>query len=157
LDATDKAIANILQINGRASNSEIADALGIAVSTASERVRKLVSDGIIKTWQGVLEPSAFNIDVLAFIFLDTSYQGEAEACKAIVLRPEVQEVHHVSGKHSYLIKVRVKNTSALQTFLQEHIKPIAAVTKTETIFVMDTIKETSALAISTLPITEKAK
>ena len=58
-------------------------------------------------------------------------------------RPEVQEVHQVAGAHCYLIKVRSAGTRALQRFLSEHVSSQPDVLRTETIIVLETIKETS--------------
>lgn len=146
----DKQIANIIQADGKASSAEIANHVGISVSSANERVRKLKSIGAITQWRGVLNPSAFGVELLVFIFVDMSYEGEYEATSALTECPEVQEIHHISGPHSYLLKVRVKNTVALQEFINTSVKPLKAVVKTETLMVLDTSKETTEIDLGHL-------
>ena len=61
--------------------------------------------------------------------------------------PEVQECHHVTGQHSYLLKLRVADTRALQTFLQDKLKPLSGITGSETLVVLDTVKETTVVVL----------
>ena len=67
---------------------------------------------------------------------------------ALAACPEVQEIHHVSGPHSYLMKLRLADMAALQAFLTGVVKPLGAVMRTETILALDTVKETTAIAIT---------
>lgn len=148
MDDIDRKIARLLQSDGRASSAEIASAVGVSVSTASERVRRLVSTGAIKEWRGIVDPEKVGTTLCVFVFLDLSYDGEAEACDALRQHEEVQELHHISGQHSYLMKLRVQNTKALQWFLQTHVKPLKALQKTETVLSLEALKETTAVKFS---------
>jgi len=148
MDEIDRSIACLIQVDGRLSNADIAERVGLSVSAVSERVRKLVATGAILGWRAVLDPHAFGASLAAFILIDVSREGEAEARKALSDRPEIQEIHHISGARSYLLKVRVADTRALQTLLQDHIKSVAGITRTETIVVLDTAKETTALPMA---------
>lgn len=144
----DKKIAEILQVNGRASSAEIAEAIGVSVSTANERVRRLAKDGVVTEWRAVLDPDKVGAPLCAFVLLDLAYEGEEEACDALVVCPEVQELHHISGRRSYLMKLRLSDVAALQTFLHDKVKPLNAVMKTETIISLQPLKETSVLKTS---------
>ena len=147
MDSIDRKICEILQVQGRASNAEIAQSVGLSLSAASERVRRLSASGAITGWQARLSPQAFGVGLCAFVLLDLSYEGEAQAVTALSAHPEVQELHHISGPHSYLMKLRVADTRALQAFLSEVVKPLPAVLRTESIITLDTAKETAAIAI----------
>jgi Lrp/AsnC family leucine-responsive transcriptional regulator len=140
----------LVQIEGRLSNAEIAERVGLSVSAVSERVRKLAASGVIREWRAVLDPVAFGLGLTAFIFVDVTYAGEAEARASLTRFHEIQELHHISGARSYLLKVRVADTRALQALIQERIKPINGITRTETIVVLETAKETTALPIETV-------
>lgn len=151
MDKTDRLIADLVQRDGRASSAEIAEAVGVSVSTANERVRRLSSTGAVSAWRGILDPTKAGAAFCAFILLDMSYDGEEEACRHLLDQPEVQELHHISGPHSYLMKVRVYDTAALQMFLQEVVKPLQAVNRTETILSLSTLKETTLVKITPAP------
>ena len=88
------------------------------------------------------------MDLLAFLFIDL-YQGADEEAfvEALHSLPEVQELHHVTGQHNYLAKVRVANTQGLQEFLKQQLKRQPSVAHTETIVVLQSEKETTILPV----------
>lgn len=148
MDDIDKKISNLIQKNGRLSSAEIATAVGVSVSTANERVRRLTSTGIVQDWRAVLNPKNVGASLCALIMIDVNYEGEAETTKSLSSFKEIQEIHHISGAHSYLIKIRLTDTDALQKFLSEKIKPLKGVNSTESFIVFDTVKETTEVLIS---------
>jgi Lrp/AsnC family leucine-responsive transcriptional regulator len=147
MDTVDRKICNFLQRDARMSSTDIAAAIGVSVSSANERVKRLTTNGVIVASRAILDARHVGAGACAFMIVDMSYDGEEEAKVALAACPEVQEMHHVSGQHSYFLKVRVADTQALQKFLQEHVKPLRAINRTETIFVLETVKETTELLI----------
>ena len=95
-----------------------------------------------------LNPEAAGASLCAFILIDMAFEGEDLAKYALQAHPEVQELHHISGAHSYMAKIRVADTAAMQAFLQEVVKPLKAVLRTESMIVLDTAKETTAVQIT---------
>jgi len=148
MDDIDRKICKIIQQDGRKSSAEIAQAVGVSVSTANERVRRLTSSGVVRAWRGVLDPVHAGAGLCGFILLDVAYEGEVEAIDVLTQCREIQELHHISGGHSYLAKIRVADTASLQIFLQNVVKPLATVQRTETIIVLDTVKETTEMVIT---------
>lgn len=147
MDNIDRNICGILQGAGRTSSAELAEAVGLSLSAANDRVRRLAASGAIAGWQARLDPQAFGLGLCAFVLIDMAFEGEAEAVATLKAYPEVQELHHISGPHSYLMKLRVADTRALQAFLTTAVKPLAAVVRTESIITLDTAKETAAILI----------
>ena len=147
MDAIDRKIAGLIQKNGRLSSAEIAAAVGVSVSTANERVRKLTSSGVVKEWRAVLEPAEMGLKLCALVLVDIDYEGEDEAMQTMATYPEIQEIHHISGARSYFLKIRVADTDGLQKFLKEKIKILKSVVRTESFIVLDTVKETTELLI----------
>lgn len=148
MDDTDKKIALIIQKNGRASSAEIAAAVGVSVSTANERVRRLTSSGVVKDWRAVLEPTSIGNTICALVLIDVNYDGEDETTAMLCRYPEIQELHHISGAHSYMLKIRVADTRALQNFLHHKVKPLGAIVRTESMIVLETLKETTEMVIN---------
>ncbi len=147
IDVIDKEILNIVQTDSRQSSAQIAKAVGVSVSTANERVRKLTASGHIKAWQAVLNPKKVGAGLCAFLLLDMDFEGEAAACAELAKLDEVQELHHISGAHSYMMKVRIKDTQALQALMSEKIKPLPAVVRTQSMLVLSTEKETPEMLV----------
>jgi Lrp/AsnC family leucine-responsive transcriptional regulator len=147
MDKIDRKICGILQINGRTSSADLAQTVGLSLSAANERVRRLAASGAISGMQARLAPQSFGLGLCAFVLIDMAFDGEAEAVATLTAHPAVQELHHISGPHSYLMKLRLSDTRALQDFLTRVVKPLPAVVKTESIITLDTAKETAAIAI----------
>lgn len=148
MDDTDRKICEVIQERGRVSSAALAELLGLPVSTAHDRLRRLEASGVILAWRAALDPMRIGAGLCAFMLIDMGYEGEAEAVAALRARPELMELHHVSGRHSYLAKIRVADMAAAQAFLDAVVKPLRAVQRTETIFAMETLKETSAAQIA---------
>lgn len=148
MDSIDQKICEILQRDGRASSASLAEAVGLSVSSANERVRRLESSGVIQEWRAALDPNRVGAGLCAFLLIDMAYEGEAAAAEALAVRPEIMELHHISGAHSYLAKVRVADMAAMQRLLTDVVKPLAAVTRTETFFALESVKETSAMLVA---------
>ncbi len=151
MDELDNQIAAILQLDARVSAAQVGAQTGLSVSAAGERIRRLAASGVVKAWRAVIEPRAVGLNLCAFMLMDVRYDGETKAKEALSALPEVQEIHHISGAHSYLVKIRVADTAALQTLLQDKIKPIGAVVRTESLIVLETVKETSELPLPAHP------
>jgi Lrp/AsnC family leucine-responsive transcriptional regulator len=149
MDHFDRKICEILQADARRSSTDVAAQVGLSVSATNDRIRRLQKQGIITGWQARLAPAPFAAATCAFVLLDLRYEGEAEAIAALSAHDAVQELHHISGPHSYLMKLRLADTAALQQFLSEVVKPLPAVTRTESIIALDTAKETLAIAVPT--------
>jgi Lrp/AsnC family leucine-responsive transcriptional regulator len=149
MDAVDRKIARLLQTDNRLSHAEIGAAVGLSVSAANERVRRLNSSGVIRGNHAVLDPDQTGLPLCAFVFVDlTPHPDEAGFRAAMTARPEIQELHQVAGPHCYLIKIRVSGTRALQRMLTDHIKSHPDVLRTETVMVLETVKETPRLALT---------
>jgi Lrp/AsnC family leucine-responsive transcriptional regulator len=152
MDTHDLQILQLIQSDNRRSAAEIGQEIGLSVSAVSDRLRRLNASGAVVGNRAVIEPARVGITVCAFIFVDLEPRAD-EALFAAALRSfaEVQEAHHITGPHSWMVKVRVRDTAALQRFLTGRLKPVAGVLRTETIIALDTAKETSELAFAPAP------
>ncbi|VAV90270.1 hypothetical protein MNBD_ALPHA06-1913 [hydrothermal vent metagenome] len=147
MDKVDRKILALIQKDSRLSCGQIANSVGVSVSTANERIRKLDASKRIRAWRAVIDPDLAGLHLCAFVLLDMAYENEAENCASLVALPEVQELHHISGARSYLMKIRVSGTAALQALLRDKIKPLAGAMATESMLVLQTEKETSEMML----------
>jgi Lrp/AsnC family leucine-responsive transcriptional regulator len=147
-DERDRRILSFLQENARLSNAEIARALGIAASAVLERIRKLERSGAIRGYSARLDPETLDAGLLAFVFVQADERvSDESAAERMAALPEVQEVHHVAGEDTYLVKVRCASTAALGKLLREQFGAIASVRRTRTTIVLGSRKETLALPV----------
>ena len=147
LDAIDRKLLAILQIDGRTPYAELGKAVGLAVSSVNERVRKLSERGVITGVHAQLSPEALGLELLAFVFVGWSDPAvEPQFLARIASEPAVLECHHVTGAWNYLLKVRVRNSRTLEAFLGTVLKGVDGIQRTESLIALSSRKETSAMA-----------
>ena len=152
MDDMDRKIIAFAQENGRAGLAEIGGAAGLSVSAANERLRKLQASGAIRGWRAEVDPAAAGLDLLAFVFvLLEGATRDAAFRAAVTALPAVLECHHVTGEWSYLLKVRVRNTAALEATMATGIKPLPGVARTLTLIALSSPKETACLPVAGAP------
>ena len=146
LDDIDRKLLKILQKDGRTSYAVLGKAVGLAVSSVNERVRKLGERGVITGVHARVSPEALGLDLLAIVFVGWSDPAVEPAFFARVAdEPAILECHHVTGTWNYLMKVRVKNTRMLEAFLTNVIKAVDGIQRTESLIVLSSPKETCEL------------
>ena len=147
IDEIDVQILNYLQERGRIKRSEIADKVGLSLPSVSERMRKLTERGIIAGYHARLDAKRLHIDITAFlrVRVDGSQHYSAFVAKACE-QVEIQEVHSITGDGSHFLKVRVRNTAALEGLLSK-IQSWPGVSGTVTNLVLSTMKEELRLPI----------
>lgn len=126
--------------------AELSKAIGIAPSTLNDRVKRLGRLGVIAGTHARVDPNALGLNLLAYVFVGWS-EGidEADFLQRIAKAEQVLECHHVTGGWNYLLKVRVKDTGALEEFLADVLKRVKGLQRTETLIVLSSAKETAVL------------
>jgi Lrp/AsnC family leucine-responsive transcriptional regulator len=149
MDAFDRKIISFLQTNGRIAHAKIGNEINLSTSAVNDRVKRLQETEIIKNTVVTINPSKIGLNILAFISVLIDWNEANEAFgTAIHSIPEVLECHHVTGDWSYLLKVRAKDNDALEELISNRIKRLPGVTRSETIFVLSTDKETTELSLN---------
>lgn len=148
LDETDLKLLARLQEDGLQSMAELSKAIGVAPSTLNDRVKRLGRLGAIRGTHAHLDPHVLGLDLLAFVFVGWSDASvEADFLSRITAAEQVLECHHVTGGWNYLLKVRVRDTRALEHFLGTVLKQVHGLQRTETLIVLSSPKETAALPV----------
>ena len=146
LDSIDVRILEILQRDGRASHSTIAEEVGLTQPSVHERVKKLEQRGVIKGYTALLDPEAFDLGVLAFISARFNEWKTKDVGAEIAEVPQVLEVHHIAGEDCLLVKVRCHSPADLEQVL-ERIWRSGAISGTKTTIAFSSYKETSAIPL----------
>lgn len=151
-DDIDVQILQILQANARETQVDIAKAVGLAPSAVLERLRKLESRGLIRGYSADVDPRAVGRGMLAFVAVRSAeVPGDDNVARELARFPDVLEVHHVAGDDCYLIKIRARDAEHLGVLLRTRIGRIPGVRSTRTTIVLETVKETHRLPISSAP------
>ncbi len=149
IDQTSLAILDTLQSDARISNAEIGRRVGLAPSAVFERIKKLEERGAVRGYNANIDPAAVDLGLLAFVLVRADERGGAPRTEAaLVAMPEVQEVHHVAGEDCFMLKVRARDTTALNDLLSNQIGALETVRSTKTTIVLRTAKETSTIPIA---------
>lgn len=150
LDPIDRRILAELQNDGRITNAELAQRVGMAPTSMSDRFRRLVRQGYIAGFGARLDPQALGLGLLTFVevSLDKTTPDIFERFAEAVRRaPEVLECHMVAGGFDYLIKARHADMAAYRRFLGETLLAFPGVQETRTYAVMEEVKNNGPLPL----------
>jgi Lrp/AsnC family leucine-responsive transcriptional regulator len=157
-DDIDRKLLEMLQENGRTPYVELGKAVGLAVSSVNERVRKLTERGVITGVHARVSPEEARLDLLAFVFVGwTDPETERPFLERVAGEDSILECHHVTGAWNYLLKVRTRATRDLEAFLSAIVKAVPGVQRTETLIVLSSAKETMSLPLTPPPWSTYAK
>ncbi len=151
LDRTDKRILAQIQKNGRISNLELADAIGLSPSPCLRRVKQLEESGIIEGYTALLSASKLGLKLIALIQINMDkhtpdrfehFENTIKSC------PEVLECLLIAGQSAdYLLKIAVQDMEVYQDFLLNKITKIPGVTDVHSSFVLRQVISTTRLPI----------
>lgn len=119
LDRTDFAILRLLRKNARLPNKDLASRVGVAPSTALERVRRLREAGVLQGFHAEVAPAAIGIGLQAMVAVRLARHSrpQVEAFHAHLLAlPEVLSLYHVAGADDFLVHVGVRDSDHLRDF-----------------------------------------
>lgn len=149
MDLINRQILDILQDDGRATVLEIAKRVKLSSPSVSERLKRLHKRGYIKRYVAILDEKKLGKQTTAFVHVSIKYPKYFPMfISKIGELPEVLECHRITGNHSYLLKVRVEDSHALERLLTEKIGGIEGVINTATEIVLSTMKEETKLNLA---------
>jgi DNA-binding Lrp family transcriptional regulator len=150
MDEFDIKLLNALQAEGRLTNNELADRIGLSASQCSRRRAALEESGVIESYHAVLAAEAVGLDVLVFIQvgLATHSPDSAQAFVRLVDGiEEVQEAFSLTGDADYLVKMAVPDLKTLSRILNDVFLPHRSVARVHSYVVLDRVKQTTRLPL----------
>ena len=151
LDRYDRAILETLQRDGRISNQELADSIGLSPSPCLRRVRALEDSGLIDGYVALVNARKLGLTLMSFIHIsmDKHTPDRFESFESTINSyPEVVECHLITGQSAdYLLKVIVKDMDGYQQFLLNKLTRIEGVSGVHSSFVMKSPVDHTALPI----------
>lgn len=151
LDRYDRQILSILQGDGRISNQDLADKIGLSPSPCLRRVRALEEAGLIAGYRAVLDAKALGLALMALIqiSMDQHTPERFDDFEAAVREiPEVLECLLITGQAAdYQLKVVVKDMDAYQELLLNRITRICGVTGVHSSFVLRRVVDRQSLPV----------
>lgn len=119
LDRTDFALIRLLRKNARMPNKDLAEAVGIAPSTALERVRRLRNEHAILGYHAEVAPAAVGIALQAMVAVRLARHSRAlveSFHDHLMALPEVLSFYHLAGADDFLVHVGVRDSDHLRDF-----------------------------------------
>lgn len=150
LDKINKKILKIVQNDGSITNSELSKKVGLAPASTLERVRKLEQSGIIRKYVGLVDSVKIGKEITAFVEI-TLLQHNSELINTFInevtAMPEVLECHHIAGDKDFLLKIVTADLKHYKEFALEKLAELKGVGKIQTLFSLNTVKDTTAIPI----------
>ncbi len=144
LDKIDFNILRILQENGRITNLQLSQHIGLSPAPTLERVRKLENSGYIKSYHALVDEEKLGLGIKTFIQVSLDFHQQdtiqtfLDEIKEI---KEITECHHVTGQCDFLLKAYVKDIKTYEQLIMQKISRITVVKTFHTMMIMSTSKK----------------
>ena len=153
LDGFDLRLLTALQDNGRLTNQEVGERIGLSPSQCSRRRMALETAGLIRGYRAELAAEALGFRLLVFInvTLAAHSRDNARAFRDLIAGvDEVQEAYALTGDADYLLKVVVRDLRDLSILVNDVLLPHETVARVRSSIVLDRLKETALLPLRAL-------
>jgi DNA-binding Lrp family transcriptional regulator len=150
LDKFDWAILNELQKDGRLTNAELAQRVGLSAAPCWRRVRALEEAGVIKGYRAEIDRQKVGLGVFAFVRLDAERnRGDVtrQLEEAILKIPEVISCHYISGTGTFELQVVCRDLNAFSVFARDVLLNLPNVKDLHTSFSLGEVKAAGALPL----------
>ena len=153
IDKFDLAILNELQADGRITNADLAQSVGLSAAPCWRRVRALEESGFIKGYHAEIDRRKIGLGVLAFVRLDTDRAtGDVTRKLEETIRqmPEVISCHYISGTGMFELQVVAEDLDGFSRFALNSLMHLPNVKDLHTSFSLGEVKASRALPLGHL-------
>jgi DNA-binding Lrp family transcriptional regulator len=160
MDDFDLKLINALQDDGRLTNAELAQRIGLSASQCSRRRSALEAEGVIEGYHATIANQAVGLDVIVFIHVGLATQSadSSRAFRALIGRmEEVQEAFSLTGETDYLVKMVVPDLNTLSRILNDVFLPHRSIEHVRSSIVLDRVKQTTRLPLRHLVKPDRTK
>ncbi len=143
LDSIDRRLLAELQAEGRVTNVELAQRVGLTAPPCLRRVRALEESGVIRGYHADLDASKLGFSIMVFAMVSLKSQAEEDLRafeQHIRTLPEVRECHMLNGEIDFVLKIVSKDLQSFQEFLTSKLTPAPNVASVKTSLTIRTSK-----------------
>ncbi|EAQ03057.1 transcriptional regulator, AsnC family protein [Pseudooceanicola batsensis HTCC2597] len=147
MDEINRKILHELTRDGRISNLDLSDRVGLSPSACLRRVQELERRGVIKGYRAVLDPVRNGVGFIAYVTvgLNSHTKAAQEAFeRAIAKAPEVRECHNITGAWEYLLRIEAADLAAYKSFHTDILGTVPQVSAITSYVVMASPKDERA-------------
>lgn len=150
LDEIDRKILEILQSNAKITNAQLSKDIGLSPAPTLERVKKLETSGVIKSYHATLDTDVLGLGVQTFV--QVSLKGHNKNNIDIFIKeinkiPEVIECHHTTGTGDFILKIISKDIQSYQKLMLEKVSDIEVVDGLQSLIILSTFKNSKTMPI----------
>ena len=146
MDETDRDILRCLYEDARMPLRQIAEKLGISVSTVSVRIKSLEEEGVIKSYIPVLDPAKLGYDLLTIIGVRISEGRLVEVEQKLAKDERILQVYDVTGEWDSLMIARFRSREELNLFVKDLLTQ-PHIERTNTLLVLNVVKDEKRLPL----------
>jgi Lrp/AsnC family leucine-responsive transcriptional regulator len=150
LDSIDKKILEILQTNSNITNAQLAQEIGLSPAPTLERVKKLETAGVIKSYHAVIDTASVGMGVSTFVMVTLKGHNKdniEKFMKVIRKIDEVIECHHLTGQADFILKIVCTDIPAYQNLMLEKVSNIEVVDNMQTMVILSTFKDSKVVPL----------
>jgi Lrp/AsnC family transcriptional regulator, leucine-responsive regulatory protein len=151
LDKIDLTILKKLQEDGRMTNLQLSQEIGLSPAPTLERVRKLEKTGFIKSYHAVVNEEELGIGIKAIIQVSLTRQIEnaiQSFVKKISTIDEIVECIQVTGSFDYQLKIMVENIPAFNKLISEKLSKLEEIRQMQSFVIISTVKDRRIVPLS---------
>jgi DNA-binding Lrp family transcriptional regulator len=149
-DRIDRQILGLLQEDGRMTNVDLAEQVGLTAPPCLRRVRALEEAGAIRGYHAELDPAALGYPITVFALVSLKSQAErdlAEFEHHVASIPEIRECHMLNGEIDFILKIVATDLKAFQEILTTHLTPAPNVASVKTSLTIRTSKHAPGIPV----------
>ena len=146
MDEIDRKIIAELQRDGRLSNVELAERIGLTPAPCLRRVKRLEGDGVILGYSARISPTAIGLGFEVLVFVDLTHKDRAtfEAFEAGVASfDEVLDVRRMFGLPDYILRVATDSIESYEAFISSRLGDVPGVDKLDSHMTMKLVKSST--------------
>jgi Lrp/AsnC family leucine-responsive transcriptional regulator len=150
LDSIDKAILRAMQSNCRVTNHDLSTDVGASESSCIRRVKQLEKTGVIERYSAIVNQSAIGFPLTVFVTISLNSQAQNSLAafeKAVLMVPEVQECHLMTGSADYLLRMAVRDVEDLARLHSVKLTKLPGVARVNSSLALRRITKSTMLPI----------
>ncbi len=150
LDNIDRKIVELLQADSNITNAQLAQEIGLSPAPTLERVKKLETQGVIKSYHAVIDLASVGLGVSTFVMCTLKGHNKENIEKFITAIKNIEEViecHHVTGQADFILRVVAPDIPAYQSLMLEKVSNIEVVDSLQSTVILSTFKDSKVVPL----------
>ncbi len=151
IDRIDRQILSLLQDDGRMTNVDLAERVGLTAPPCLRRVRALEEAGAIRGYHADLDAARLGYPITVFAMVSLRSQAERDLAAFedhVAAIPEIRECHMLNGEIDFILKIVASDLKSFQEILTTHLTPAPNVASVKTSLTIRTAKQVSGIPVT---------